>query len=239
MRVFLSNTGFRAVAASMASALFLSTGVFAGNLPQEFFGFRLGEPIEAVSGPDGSVTVKSRVMVVAAGTQLSVAPRVGPDIVVYQDCPGRVVAGNCQPGAEKPNGKRADQPGSLRLFVARFAGSRLLALAFQLNNSQWQTIPLEEAGASFGKEYGPPARSSAPKSSTVETPQLKLVTSSASWLWQDNEARLHMLGNGNNLPGTAIPLTVTKPEYSYILYVELMDLRRQTDARRPPPAAEK
>ena len=238
MRASLS-TGLRAVAASLASALFLSATAFARDLPQEFFGFRLGEPIEAVSRPDGSVTVKSRTMVVATGAQHSVEPRVGPDIVVYQDCLGRVVAGKCQPGAEKPDGQGVDQPGSLRLFVARFAGSRLLALAFRLNNSQWQIMPLEKAGALFVKEFGVSTRSTPPKSSTVQTPQLKLVTSSASWLWQDNEARLHMLGYGNNLPGTAIPLTVTKPEYSYTFYIERIDLRGQADARRPPAPTEK
>jgi hypothetical protein len=212
----------------LASVLFLSTPAFAERLPQESFGFRLGEAIEAVQRADGGLAVKSRTMVGNIKPRFSEAPPISPELLVYQDCPWRVAAGKCQQGAERPK-EGDDEPGSLRLFVARFAGSKLLGLAYNLNSRQWESTPLEKAGEMFRRRYGSPYKTSPPRTGTIQTPQVTIVHSSASWSWQDNNVRLHLLGTGNHLPGTTIPLA--KPRYSYILYIESVDLRRQADAR--------
>lgn len=206
----------------------------AGGLPQEFLGFRLGERIDAVKVSSWGVTVKSRTMVMLDRHDLSLAPPLTAGVVLYQDCPVRVET-RCAPGRENIPEDRPDSPGSLRLFVASFAEARLLGLAFELNGRHWKQTAFETAEERLRKRYGRPVKSSPVSQEVIRTPQMRLVTASTSWQWEDGDVRLRVLGSGTDMPGTDIPGIGNPggPSYSYFLYVERLDLRRLADERVP------
>lgn len=206
----------------------------AGGLPQEFVGFRLGERIDAVTASSWGVTIKSRTMVKVGRHDLSFAPRLTAGVVLYEDCPVRV-QNRCAPGPQNISADRPDNPGSLRLFVASFAESRLLALAFNLNGRRWENTVFEKAEQLLSKSYGRPVKSSPVNSEVIKTPQMHLVSAFKSWQWEDKDVRLRVQGSGNNMPGSNIPGIGSpgSPSYSYFLYVERLDLRRLADQRVP------
>ena len=122
----------------------------------------------------------------------------------------------CTPGPDT-SGDRPDSPGSLRLFVAPFAESRLLGLAFELNKRSWGSTPFEKASELLRKSYGRPTVSTPVTREVTKTPQIQLVTAATSWQWEDSTVRLLVRGIGNNMPGTDIPGIGNPggPSYSY------------------------
>lgn len=212
---------------SLAGARCCGPEAAAGDLPQEFFGFRLGEKIEAVKASSWGVTVMSRTMAMVNQNYFAGSPS-GPDVIIYMDCPMRL-ADKC---AWEPDilGERSDDPGSLALFVTRFGEPKLLGLGFKLNPRLWRRTALEKADESFRKTYGSPVKTSPPRQETltVKATGVRFVSASASWQWQDGIVRLSVSGNGSNLPGS---FGNPDPSFTYSLYAERIDLRRVVDER--------
>jgi hypothetical protein len=215
---------------SMAGAPFDGPEAADGSLPLEFFGFVLGEKIDAVNAPGGGVIVKSRTMEVVKGNDFAGSPR-GPDVTTYKDCPLRF-ANKCVWEADVA-GQRPDDPGSLTLFVSGAGEGKLLGLGFKLNPRVWRSIPLEKGDERLRKIYGSPVKTSPPRQETftVKATGAQFVSASASWQWQDGVVRLSVSGDGRHLPGS---FGNPDPLFTYVLYVERIDLRRLVDERAQP-----
>lgn len=219
--------------------LFEGRSAVAAGLPQEFLGFRLGERIAPMTASSWGVTIKGRTMVRVDRYDSGVAPPLTPGMVLYQECSVRVET-RCPPGPQNYSADRPDTPGSLKLFVASFEQDRLLGLAYDLNRSRWDKVTFDKAEESLRQTYGRPVKSLPPKQEVIQTPQMKVVSASTWWQWEDHEIRLRVMGSANNLPGTNIGGmgNLSSPDYSYFLYAERLDLRRLADQRTPKKAKE-
>ena len=179
------------------------------TLPRSALGLKLSEPFQVGQFRLGKVRDW---WTVPAITKQSLIPDV---IDAYKD-----YITSSRPTREIPE-DRPDNPGSVTVIVAQFAGQVVLGIAYEMNPRLWGRMPLEKADALLTERYGPPHIRGDVRESVLPMPYGgHKVTVSRAWEWTDGVVTLRISGGGDKLNNV----------YNYHLYLE--DVRLSAEAAR-------